>query len=648
MKKRLQILFFAIGIAASAFGQATQANFLGNWHDDNLVVVPWLNGRYNECWGFAQGGHEYGVLGSTAGLHFIDVTNPTDPVEAFFVEGASSGTSIVHRDFKDYKGYLYAVADEGSTATLQIVDIQDLPNSLTEVYNSNEFVVTSHNLFIDTSQAKLYLLGAQGKTKILDISNPADPVLLGSYPNGSFYMPYVHDAYIRDNIGIMDCGGDGLWVIDFSDPASPVLLGTMTDYPGAGYNHSGWLSEDGHYYYMLDETHGSPVKVVDMSDYTDLKVVASINAFSAPSQIPHNALIRDNILYVSYYYDGLQAYDITDPLNPERIAYYDTYDGPDDTFYAGAWGVNPFLPSGNILISDIQSGLWVFAALTGENINLYPSSTDFEACADGTVELELIIGDGFTESVSLEATGAALPGSVTFSPNPADPGATVTVSVTNLTPTQGLAQDITLSASDGVHENSVDISLNVLAIPGSADMMIPLPDAVEVPLQASFEWGSAPYADSYKLKISDDLDNFNANIVYSATTAATSFTLSTNLTADKTYYWLVESKNDCGSSTSATRSFYTGLVNGLQDLDGNAFSAQPNPANETLHLRFEQPLASALAVELSSLAGQVVQRAGIQAGEKSLDLNLAQVPAGLYLLRLAGEHQTLVQKIAKN
>jgi choice-of-anchor B domain-containing protein len=351
--------------AHTLHAQPQQATSLGNWQDDNIAIVPWLNGRYNEVWGFAMNDREYAVLGSTSGMHFIDVTNPAEPQQVALIPGTSAGPNIIHRDFKDFNGYLYCVADEGNAATLQIIDLQNLPDTAVQVYASNEFVITAHNLFIDTSQSRLYLLGAQNKTILLDISNPEAPALLGTYPNTSYYLPYVHDAYIRNHIGIMNCGFDGLWVVDFANPANPVTLGTMTSYAGAGYNHSGWLSDDGKYYYLCDETHGSPVKVVDMSDYSNLKIVATMDPASAPTQIPHNALLRDDKLYLSYYYDGLQVFDISNPQSPQRIAMYDTYGGPDDDFYAGAWGVYPNLPSGHILISDIQSGLWVFAPLSG-------------------------------------------------------------------------------------------------------------------------------------------------------------------------------------------------------------------------------------------------------------------------------------------
>ncbi|HIL66964.1 MAG TPA: T9SS type A sorting domain-containing protein, partial [Flavobacteriales bacterium] len=77
------------------------------------------------------------------------------------------------------------------------------------------------------------------------------------------------------------------------------------------------------------------------------------------NSIAHNLIIRDNFVYVSYYHDGLQIFDITDPNNPIKAGYYDTYLPDNHNGFAGNWGVDPLLPSGIILASDVQSGLFV-------------------------------------------------------------------------------------------------------------------------------------------------------------------------------------------------------------------------------------------------------------------------------------------------
>ena len=363
----LFLFLFALSINAQI---PFEANLLGNYNRDDIQATSWLNSVWNEVWGVAINDHEIGIIGSTEGVHFVDVTDPANFVELTnaFVEGAATGSNLVHRDYHDYNGYLYTVADEGPS-TLQIIDISDLPNSTSVVYDNNEFIVRAHNIFIEEATARMYACGVSTTTgsntlRILSLDDPTQPTVMASFPNGSLNLPYVHDIYVEDNLAFLNCGNSGFYVVDFTDPANPNLRGTMTNYPQSGYNHSGWLHQSGEYYYLADENWGRDVKVVDVKDLTDMSVINTFNSESNfDDKIPHNLIVRDNLLYVSYYYDGLQVFDISDPANPVRIAYYDTYPGPDAAFYAGAWGVYPLFPSGNILVSDMQGGLFIIEAI---------------------------------------------------------------------------------------------------------------------------------------------------------------------------------------------------------------------------------------------------------------------------------------------
>ncbi|MCB9264841.1 MAG: choice-of-anchor B family protein [Lewinellaceae bacterium] len=364
MKLLVQLLLFTLPVLLSA---QQQANLLGNWDDPDLVGSTFYDNTYNEVWGMAVNGHEYAIVGSTAGTHFIDVTDPAQPFEAHFVAGAFQGGGVVHRDYHDYKGYLYAVCDEGPS-TLQIIDTRNLPESVEVVYNSSQAIRQSHNIFIDTARAKLYALAMDGNTggsaamRVFDISDPLNPVTLGSYNTfGGLTVGHVHDAYVREGVAFLNCGGSGFAMVDFSDQLHPQTLSTLTDYPFRGYNHSGWLTDDARYYYMADETHGADIKVIDVSNPCEIEVVNTFNAgVSNPNSIPHNQIVACNYLYVSYYYEGLVVFDISDPVNPQKVLYYDTYSEANGSSYKGAWGVYPFLPSGNILLLDMQSGLYVF------------------------------------------------------------------------------------------------------------------------------------------------------------------------------------------------------------------------------------------------------------------------------------------------
>lgn len=366
-------IFVLFSVALQA--QPRELQLLGHWSDTTLVGSRFYDNTYNEVWGLAVGDREYAIIGSTAGTHFIDVTEPTAPVQVQFVPGTFQGDGVVHRDYHDYRGFLYAVCDEGAS-TLQIMDITGLPDTVRVVYNSNEFFARAHNIFIDSSQAKMYIHLARGgrqpnaPMQLIDIAVPDTPRYIRGYNRfGLLAISQVHDGYIENNLAYLNCGPSGFALVDFTDPINPNTLSilTPTDYPFAGYNHSGWPSCDGRFYYMADENHGYDMKIVDLEDPTNPVIAGTFNAGSPdPTSIPHNQLVACNHLYVAYYYDGLQVFDVTRPDTPKVVAYFPTSVEPAGTSYKGAWGVYPYLPSGNILVSDMQEGLFVIEPV-GDN-----------------------------------------------------------------------------------------------------------------------------------------------------------------------------------------------------------------------------------------------------------------------------------------
>ena len=320
-------------------------NLLFNWSDSTLPINS-LGGSYTDVYGVAINGGEYAVIGSTMGAHIIDVTNPSQSYEAAFVPGAFQGSLVTHRDYFHMDNYLYAVCDQGSS-TLQIIDLSNLPNSVTIIYNTDSLISTTHNIFIDTLNKKLYTTSG----KVFDISDPINPSFL--FHMGFFY----HDLYVENDTGYFNCFSNGLQIYEMTTN-SPQYLGSLTSYPDQGTNHSGWKKDS--IYLMADENGGLSLKVIDVSDLNNLQVIALFNSGVLPSPaVPHNLIIQDNFVYVSYYCDGLQVFDISNPNNPIKAGYYDTYPSIYCSGFKGNWGVDPLLPSGIILVSDVQSGLFV-------------------------------------------------------------------------------------------------------------------------------------------------------------------------------------------------------------------------------------------------------------------------------------------------
>lgn len=377
MKK---ILILCI-LSTSVFAQSGEnLELLFNWNDTTIVGTSAYDNAYNEIWGLVVNEREFAVIGSTSGTHIFDVTDPVNSEQVQFIPGAAAGTQIIHRDYHDRNGFLYAVSDEGNS-TLQIIDIKQLPDAAHVIYDSNELIKTAHNIFIDENLNKLYACNVRSASSgwnassliIFDIEDPINPIQLISYEVPGTGAG-VHDMWVKNDTAFLNNGGDGLFVVDFTDLTSPQIIGSLTDYTDKGYNHSGWPTADMKTYIMADEDWGYNMKVLDISDLSEITEKTTFSSEIHPNSIAHNQLIKDNYVYVSSYHDGLQVYDISDQENPTKVASFSTYLMDDHDSYRGAWGVYPFLPSGNILVSDMQYGLYVLAP--SQDLSLQSSSIE--------------------------------------------------------------------------------------------------------------------------------------------------------------------------------------------------------------------------------------------------------------------------------
>ena len=339
-----------------------------NW-TTNSVSIPPDGSIFNDVWGFSINNRDYAAIGSTDGIHILEIGTDLKFVERAFVPGASSGANVVNRDFCDFNGYLYAVCDDGY-ATLQIIDLHYLPDSVHVVYDTNQFIQRAHTVFVDSSRSKLYVAGPRSLINgdrpldVFSLVDPENPIYEGSFN----YVDYVHDGFVRNDTAWLNCGDEGLVVVDFSNTAIPIIIGSLDVYPDLGYNHSGYLSEDGKKYVFTDENPGKKIKYCDVSDLNDIQVLNLFNSGSDAQTIAHNPILLNNYVYVSHYYDGLQIFDVSNPNVTERVGWYDTHE-EDEAIYSGAWGVYVFNKNGRILVSDRQSGLFLFEFNAPPRIN---------------------------------------------------------------------------------------------------------------------------------------------------------------------------------------------------------------------------------------------------------------------------------------
>ena len=106
--------------------------------------------------------------------------------------------------------------------------------------------------------------------------------------------------------------------------------------------------------FTTDEQSDSYIGAYDVSDMTNLQEVDRIQSNPGSNSIPHNTHVDGNFLVTSWYRDGTIVHDATYPNNLIQVAYYDSYSGSGSGF-DGCWGTYPFLPSGLIISTDINS-----------------------------------------------------------------------------------------------------------------------------------------------------------------------------------------------------------------------------------------------------------------------------------------------------
>lgn len=299
-------------------------------------------------------GNEYALVGTYNGLSIVDVTDPANPVIKFNIPGTNSDW----REVKTWQNYAY-VTTEGCCNGLQILNLGYLPDSVPMKYYKGNGAVnnqlnTIHALHIDAGYAYIYGSSAfNGAAVILDLSNPWSPNYVGHSPG-----TYIHDGYVRNDT-LYGCHiYDGYFsVIDVTNKANPVTITTQNT-PNL-FTHNSWLNDAGNVLFTTDEVSDSYLASYDISDLNNITELNRIQLTPGSGSIVHNTHTINDYEVVSWYKDGIAIVDASHPDNMIVTGSYDTYAQGSGDGFNGCWGVYPYLPSGNLVVSDIDNGLYV-------------------------------------------------------------------------------------------------------------------------------------------------------------------------------------------------------------------------------------------------------------------------------------------------
>jgi len=404
--------------------------------------------RGADIWGFIDlnTNREYAIMGYSSGTAVYDVSDAENPREVGFVDGQST----TWRDIKVYQfwntsdqrwnAYAYVTADNASDG-LFIVDLTRLPHSISRVSYPSDFA-QAHNVYISKTDfgtglaltedtPVLVIAGSNrsdGRFRSYSLDDPSSPSFIAApatpagQPGGN--RLYMHDAAsmtVTDSRKdtqcqnassspycdvLFDFNESTLDIWDITIPTNPVRL-SQTPYSNSGYSHSGWWSEDKQYVFLqdeLDERDRGLATTLRAFSINDLRNPSLAGTWTGPTNaIDHNGFVRGNRYYMSNYARGLTILDISDPQNPTTVGRFDSYPPSDTVGFPGAWGAYPYLPSGNVLISDIDSGFYIVDDNTGDVVEGSFSFTAESFGADETQQAGITVqrAGGSTGAVSV-------------------------------------------------------------------------------------------------------------------------------------------------------------------------------------------------------------------------------------------------------
>ncbi|MDD7884630.1 choice-of-anchor B family protein [Flavivirga sp. 57AJ16] len=335
----------------------------------------------NDSWGWVDPttDKEYALMATDTNVSFVDITNTNNPIYLGNVPTAT--TSSPWRDVKVYKDHAFIVADNAGNHGMQIFDLTRLRNVTNppETFTPDAHFTgfgSAHNVVINNMSGYAYIVGTNrsgpfaGGPLFINIQNPTAPVSEGGFGAGG----YSHDAQVityngpdTDYTGreiLIGSNENEVVIADVTDKSNPIKISDIS-YSNVGYTHQGWFTEDSNYFILGDELDerdiGTNTRTI-VFDFSDLDTPSyHMDYFGASTAIDHNGYVKGDIFYQASYRAGVRMIDISQIAGSTmtEIGFFDTHPENDNTGFNGAWNVYPYLPSGNIIVSDIERGLFV-------------------------------------------------------------------------------------------------------------------------------------------------------------------------------------------------------------------------------------------------------------------------------------------------
>lgn len=400
---------------------------------DQAYTLTGIPSTTSDSWGWTDptSGREFAIVSYTEGFAYIEITDPVNPVITAVVPITSSDVQRLWRDVKVYNNHAYMVGEDTAQGLkilelTQLLDITETPQILEPDAFFQEFG-SAHNIAINEETGYAYPIGTRtfdtntafmsGGPLFVNIQDPLNPVMEGGYDStDDGANAYSHDAQIviydgpdTDYTGreiYMGANEETLLIADITDKANPVYISDL-GYSQSAYVHQGWFTKDKRYFVMGDELDEAT------NALTTRLIVYNVEDLDNPfihfihvgptTATDHNIYIIEDTLYLANYTDGVRIFDISDIDNQNfvEIGYFDSVPGSSAFLGGGAWNVYPYFPSGNIIMSDLDGGLFVLGPSNNLGVDEFKANTFSMAPNPSNGEVTISIESGNIQSITI-------------------------------------------------------------------------------------------------------------------------------------------------------------------------------------------------------------------------------------------------------
>ena len=400
---------------------------------------------------------EVAYVAATDGFASVDISDPANPAVLAERRDIDTGEERPFRgvwDLWPWEDRLAVVGpanpDPSSANGLALFDIADPAAPEQVAFFETDYYI--HNSYFDDGIVYLAGNGLEPNAVVMVDVTADDPEEVGRWDLteheaawGEVRRPFrpLHDLYVQDGIAYLAYWDAGTWIVDVSDPRDVTFISRIGDYtpedlqtlepPRSQFE---WAIPPGNHHYTQvsdsgdllaigveswtvdtgEELIGGPgsVHLYDVTDETEPEHLAEIEAPESYDQTregqfttAHNLDIVDDRLYTSWYFGGVKIHDVSDPGDPEELAWWRDPDVgsfwtaqsavPGEYFVASSAG-NVGAELGVDHAVEPRAGLFVFPDRAGDQ----PDPPDLTAPPDGRGESGEGSGNGQSQTAGSE------------------------------------------------------------------------------------------------------------------------------------------------------------------------------------------------------------------------------------------------------